>query len=192
MANSFNEVSVLCINCDFEHVVHNNKPPKFCSECGERLQSPIISANRNTKAVNESVEKLEEPSTREKFFDNNKSTTDLSTDSPNNESCSAEPSNNKLSPDNNPSSTMPPNEEPPDHSEGPCEKAFDDKLTSYELSDDDPLSDIPLDDTPLGHIPCLSDDNAPGGNKPLSEKDEYFTDNAISRKVSCKTTIHLV
>ena len=182
MSNSYDEEFVRCLKCDSEIVVHKNKPPKFCSECGGSLQPSII----NTKAVNESVKKLEEPSTMEKLVGNNKSATDLSTDSPNNESCSTEPPNNKLPPSNNPSSTMPPNEKPPDHeltSEGSCdEKTFDDKLISDELSEDEPLSDIPLDDTPLDNIPCLPDDNAPGGIK-----DEYLTDNAISRKVSYKT-----
>ena len=192
MANSFDEAFVLCLKCKTENVVHKNKPPKFCSECGESLQPPINSTNPpNTKAVNESVEKLEEP-TSEKSVGDSKPITDLSTDSPNDEPCSVKPPINKPTlekPDDNPSSTM----LPPDHKlTSEDKKASDDELTNDELSDDNSLSDIPLDDTPLGHIPQPSDDNASDDNassdktpddKSLNDKSDNDDDNVIGRKV---------
>ena len=73
-----NVTVVVCTKCEQRIAVHNqNRPPKFCSECGSELLPPI-NAKQSTKAVDESLQRVKKPY-GEKVFGNIKPTTDHNT-----------------------------------------------------------------------------------------------------------------
>lgn len=138
---------IVCTYCNSENVVvDRNKPPKFCTECGEGLAPLPSGATNNAKAVDESEEKLNK-SPSENNYNGNVLTNGFSLDDkPSSEKCktlSDKPSDDEMS------NTKPPDQPPSDKpTDNDSDKLPDsDKPTTNKPPDNDkPPSDKPLDD----------------------------------------------
>ena len=172
-----NVTFVVCTKCEQKIVVFNkNRPPKYCSECGNELPPPI-NINQNTEAVNKSLQRVKKPYS-EKVFGNIKPTSghDIPL-----EQCD---------------STRPPSEMPIEESHETRSGKHDDKSFSersddgkpprkkfrdYESPSEGSHGNIPLDDKPFNDKPVgtnlndksstdkSSSDEKPA-HKPLSDK----------------------
>ena len=145
-------------------VVDQNKPPRFCSQCGKAFPPPI-SANHSTKAVDKSVQGPKKLLS-EKIFGNNKPSTDLNT-----------PLDDKLS------STRPLSEKPPDDSL-PIEESHEGRIDKHDKS----FSDRSDDGKPPRKKPreYESPRKEPHGNKPPDDKP--FSDKPTGIKPNDKSS----
>ena len=156
---------MLCTKCNFKNVVYNQDiPPKYCQQCGKKLQALISSAYCNPKAVDESVEKLvlENPLSET----SNKPTTELPVDDKalNGKSCGAKPPNNKST-----DSTMPSSEKSSDHkslSEEPCGNK---KSDDTDGNTNDGIDNKNVDKMVTGNQPPVTSD------QPTSTNDQTLT-----------------
>ena len=138
-----NVTIVVCTKCEQRIAVLNqNRPPKFCSECGIELLPPI-NANQGAKPVDESLQGVKKPYS-EKVFGNIKPSTDHNTPF---EQCD---------------STRPPSEIPVEESHDTRNGKHDDKSFSERSDDGKPPRKKSRD--------YESPSKGPHGNKPLDDK----------------------
>ena len=154
-----NVTFVVCTKCEQKMVVFDqNRPPKYCSECGIELLPPI-NANQSTKAVDESLQRVKKPYT-EKVFGNIKPTTDHNTPP---EQCD---------------STRPPSEMPIEESHETRNGKHNDKSFSERSDDGKP----PLKKSRDYESPS----KGPHGNKPLDDKS--FNDKPAGTNLNDKSS----
>ena len=194
---------IFCTQCNSENVVvDDNKPPRFCTECGKGLLLQPSIVTYSTKAVDESEEKSPSENTHSGNVLANGFSLD---DEPSSEKCEA--LSNKASNDNMSNTKppdQPPSDKPPDNDNTPCDKSPEDgnlpsnkppdnhKLLSNKSPDNDKLlGDGPPEDNssvnkpPSGRLP----DNEPCGDR-LSGTE--FPDNADDIDEAEKVYIQMI